>query len=577
MKPVIDVNRTCEHCSFNLEHYQKNHDYLNLGTVLNERYVLGKVLGHGGFGITYIAFDTKLNQTMAVKEYLPKALANRTQNGEVHTTVPKYENKFQHFMNRFLDEAKVLAKFNNEPGIVSVQDYFYENNTVYIVMHYIDGKPLDKYLKEYNGRLDYELAENFMIQVMESLKKVHAEGVIHRDISPDNIFISNDGTVKLLDFGAAREILEESQTLSIILKKGYAPLEQYSSKGNQGPWTDVYSVAATFYKLITGSSPAEPFDRLTDESLELPSKCGVKIPMHAEMAIIKALSIKVDHRYKSLDQFIYDLRDENNDTEYAETVISEENVISEPRRKKKKILIPLILVLVLFVFIIGTGISVVISDSKPLIGPGALPPDQLEWDENSTSISESSTITSNEVEETPVENIDEPSEQEIEENKVEDIEIIEYPAFQVDSDKIYASSYFVEVYSGGTVYNYPENTVDNDVKTGWCEDIKGHGIGEWIMFEGLELGEVNSISIINGYSKSEKLFDWNDRVKKALLEFSDGTNEIVEFQDGIITLQTVKFSDVHLTSSIKLTILEIYPGSKYADCCITEVRFNLED
>lgn len=544
MKPILNEHETCQNCGFNLKAYKEAHDHLKLGTLLNDRYVLGKVLGHGGFGITYITFDTKLNQTMAIKEYLPRVLANRTQNGEVHTTTPKHENKFKHFMDRFLDEAKVLAKFNNEPGIVSVQDYFYENNTVYIVMHYIEGKPLDQYLKEQGGRLSYDQALKYMLQVMQSLKKVHAEGVIHRDISPENIFISHDGTIKLLDFGAAREILEGDQTLSIILKKGYAPLEQYSSKGHQGPWTDVYSVAATFYKLLTGSIPAEPFDRLTEDTLMAPRQLEVEMPYDAEAALLKALSVQLKDRYQNLDDFIDGLYGEALDA----TVFSDTSIVMEKRKSLKPLIIGLVSLVVL--------LSVVVFFlSRPTESNNLPEAEDDQVFEEETSPSED--VTEEEV------------------SSSEDVaEEVTYPDFSIDPEQIYGSSYFVEVYSGGEVRNEPICVVDGDVKTGWCEDIKGHGIGEWLLFDGNELKSFHSVSVINGYAKSEKLYYLNDRLKKASLTFSDGSFEIIEFEDGILTMQEVVLKEVHVSTSVKLTILEVYPGSDYADCYINEVRFN---
>lgn len=307
MNSVSHLYKPCIHCGFDPNTYETLHDYLPLGTMLQNRYMLGKVLGHGGFGITYIAFDTKLKQKMAIKEYLPKSIALRTSNGHVEVSIPKHTDKFKHFMNSFLDEAKILAKFNHEPSIVSIQDYFYENHTAYIVMGYVDGQPLNTYQKELGGRIAYSQVERYMLDVMMSLSRVHQKGLIHRDISPDNIYMTKDNTIKLLDFGAAREIIEDDQTLSIILKKGFAPLEQYSAKGKQGPWTDVYSVAATFYQLITGKRPEEPFDRLANETLKKPSDFGVDISPYKEKVLLKALAIRHENRYQNLESFMKDL------------------------------------------------------------------------------------------------------------------------------------------------------------------------------------------------------------------------------------------------------------------------------
>lgn len=205
-----------------------------------------------------------------------------------------------------------LAKFVNHPGIVSVRDYFKENNTAYLVMLYLEGITLKEYLEKRGGKIDYATALKIMMPVMDALRELHKIDMLHRDISPDNIYITGEGQVKLLDFGAARYAMgEHSRSLSVVLKPGYAPEEQYRSKGKQGPWTDIYAVGATLYKAITGTLPPEALDRLDEDTLELPSQNGIRIIPRAEQALLKAMSVRAGGRFQDMETFQQALMEEN--------------------------------------------------------------------------------------------------------------------------------------------------------------------------------------------------------------------------------------------------------------------------
>ena len=251
------ISKKWPYCGFDENKYNQSNMALPLRSLLKNRYLIGKTLGSGGFGITYLAWDQTLQVAMAIKEYMPSTLAIR--NGEDASIRPnskKSEKPFNYYMSMFLEEARTLAKLNEVKEIVSVQDVFKEYVTIYIVMYYVSGVSLETYLINACGRLEAKEGLEIMKVIMAALTKVHKKGLIHRDISPDNIYISHDHEVKLLDFGAARYTLGQGEkTLSIILKRGYAPLEQYLEKGMQGPWTDVYSVGATLYKVLTGKKP----------------------------------------------------------------------------------------------------------------------------------------------------------------------------------------------------------------------------------------------------------------------------------------------------------------------------------
>lgn len=286
-----------------MESNEKYPTALPQGTVLAGQYVIGHVLGQGGFGITYKATDNKTGENVAVKEFFPNSMAART----TATTVSAYSGScgenFAYGKDCFLQEAETLAQFIGDEHIVRVFSYFEENGTAYFVMEYIEGTSFDQYIKECGGKLPYEEAEQILLTVIDALAAVHAKGIVHRDVTPDNIYITKDGTVKLLDFGAARYSLgDQSRSLDVVLKHGYAPKEQYTRHGKQGPFTDVYSVGASFYFAVTGKRPPDSIDRMDEDELIPPSSLG-KIAPEKEDAILKAMSVQPSERYQTMAEF----------------------------------------------------------------------------------------------------------------------------------------------------------------------------------------------------------------------------------------------------------------------------------
>lgn len=280
------------------------------GTILNGKFYVGAALGEGGFGITYIGRDIKLDMKVAIKEFYPNGYVNRsnTTSPQVNDSVTEGRRDFfEKGRERFLKEAQILAKFSGEPGVVDVRDFFEENNTAYIIMEFLDGVDLKTYLKE-KGTLTPEHTIQLLLPVMNSLKKVHAQGLIHRDISPDNIMVIGD-KVKLLDFGAARTVsAEANKSLSVMLKPGYAPEEQYRSKGNQGPWTDIYALCATMYKCITGITPDDATQRVFSDEVKTPSALNVSIKPEIEKAIMRGMSVHQTDRYQCVEDLIRGLQ-----------------------------------------------------------------------------------------------------------------------------------------------------------------------------------------------------------------------------------------------------------------------------
>ena len=295
----------CPVCGWHNESEPESYLYLKSGSKLNDQYLIGRVLGHGGFGITYLALDTRLKIKLAVKEFLPREYAARDSTDatvSVHSGTAKDE--FAHGLEKFLEEAQNVARFQGHPGIVGVLNFFEANGTGYMVMPYVEGTTLKEYLQSQpEQKISYEKAIGIFMPVLDALREVHQAGMLHRDISPDNIYITTTGQVKLLDFGAARFAMgEHSKSLSIVLKPGYSPREQYSAKGKQGAWTDIYAVAASLYRSITGVVPDDALDRLEDDELRAPGEL-VSIPPEVEQAILTAMSVNARNRFQTIEAF----------------------------------------------------------------------------------------------------------------------------------------------------------------------------------------------------------------------------------------------------------------------------------
>ena len=308
MQHVEDPGQVCPYCGFDPAGYEIDPHQLQPGTILHDRYMVGKVIGEGGFGITYVGRDTLLDMKVAVKEFYMNGFVNRnnTVSMLVQASVGTNAELFEKNKEKFIDEARVLARFADEDGIVGIRDFFEENNTAYMIMDFLEGQTLRSYLEK-NGKIPTDDVIRIMRPVMNSLQNVHDNNVIHRDISPDNIMMLKNGRVKLLDFGAAREISKtDIRSLSVILKQGYAPEEQYRSKGNQGPWTDVYALCATMYRCIAGVTPDESMERMFKDNLE--SLCDVSACAPSVSSVImKGLAVRQEDRYRSVRELQQDL------------------------------------------------------------------------------------------------------------------------------------------------------------------------------------------------------------------------------------------------------------------------------
>ena len=306
-------NENCPNCGYPAVGKNEEHQ-LSVGTILHERYQLGKVLGQGGFGITYLAWDLLMHRPVAVKEFFPIGTVYRVSSvsSKVEcvssTVVPHY----RYSKERFLREARALVEFRDLPEVVGIYDFIEENETAYIVMEYIKGVDLAKYICRRGGALPVEETFRILRPVMEALAKVHKGGIVHRDISPDNIMLDPMGGAKLLDFGAVRTVgdpnvqKELTRSTEAILKHGFAPLEQYNTRGSLGPWTDEYAMCATVWYCLTGTVPLDPPARLM-EGTDPDWSTIPGLPEHQQRALRKGISCRAQDRYASMEQLLADL------------------------------------------------------------------------------------------------------------------------------------------------------------------------------------------------------------------------------------------------------------------------------
>ncbi len=294
----------CPYCGYVEGTPPKQPHYLPPGVILKGCFIVGNVIGAGGFGITYKAFDSVLGVVVAAKEFYPAGLVNRAP-GECQIGLLSGEKEGQYAdrLNRFLMEAQSVARFGKAKDIVNVFDYFEENGTAYMIMENIEGVLLKDYLDK-QGAVDTETAMSIIMPIIEAVKKIHSKGIIHRDISPDNIFITDENEIKVFDFGAAQlNGSKEGMAAEPVIKVGYSPLEQYRDNSRQGFYTDVYAVGAILYQLLTGEKPMESTEREFKDELGSPKELGVQLSPNMDRAVMEALSVRQELRFQGMQQF----------------------------------------------------------------------------------------------------------------------------------------------------------------------------------------------------------------------------------------------------------------------------------
>lgn len=295
----LDGDRHCI-CGFSIDGYKVSTRCLPPGTVLTERYLVGRMIGEGSFGVTYIGRDLLLGIIVAIKEYFPLSYGSRdARKGE--QVIYIYQDNDKKGLEHFYREAKLLSQFHMLDGIVSVRDFFYANETAYIVMDYIKGITLKEHVKK-NGAVEGKEALAMIRPVIRSLHIVHQADIIHRDISPDNLLLTEQKKLVLVDFGSARvEDSTMTQSMTVMFKRGYTPKEQYLRRGKLGAWSDIYSLCATMYFMLTGIVPNEAIERmLQDTIVPLPKMSSISLAQKQKNAIMKGICVKPEERWQSM-------------------------------------------------------------------------------------------------------------------------------------------------------------------------------------------------------------------------------------------------------------------------------------
>ena len=334
----------CPYCGHSLDDIYHEEYLIAPGTVLIDRYIIGYAVGSGGFGNVYKAWDKKLETIVAIKEYYPQGMVNRipgTQ--EVILVSSRNRKEFEYGKARLLQEARNVAKFSEHKNIVDVFEFFEANNTSYMVMEFLYGMPLNKYLKENGGKLEPTIAVYIVSAICDALTPLHKSGIIHRDISPDNIYICDNKIITLFDFGTA-EFPDGKNEIPVIVKPGFAPPEQYESENRQGFWTDIYALGAMLYLLLTGKKPIASTDRKPVDELLAPGAIDAGISETLSNSVMRAMAIDINLRFQNI-------------VEFQKAIQGEIKVYSvekeKKRRKNKRWISMLVAVAVLFIGVIG--------------------------------------------------------------------------------------------------------------------------------------------------------------------------------------------------------------------------------
>ena len=305
----------CPYCGFD-PLKSENPKFLRVGTRLAKRYTVGKMLGEGGFGITYTGYDNKEKRPVAIKEYFPANIVSRDTNSGRSQKISCFDGKdgkyFQEGIERFKKEAKTLEKAAFCNHVVQIYDYFEENETGYIVMEYVPGITVWQQVEKQGVFQPGEMLA-LLEPLMRDLQKLHEKGFLHRDISPDNMILRPDGVVKLIDFGAARKAEVDAQgsqkSMTVVVRQQYAPREQFSRNGRQGPWTDIYSLSATMYYMLTGKVPVSALERESETaSRKMQENLNRISPALAEV-LEKGMAFQPEDRYSDFTVFLHALKE----------------------------------------------------------------------------------------------------------------------------------------------------------------------------------------------------------------------------------------------------------------------------
>lgn len=531
--------------SNNIPESMGNINSLKPGTFLNNRYIVKNLIADGGFGILYEGFDNLLEIKVAIKEYFPASHAARHSSGEVTAISEEKKENFKKGAECFLNEAKSIAKFDNMPGIVSVKDFFTANGTAYIVMEFIEGMSFRKYLDACGGRLPADMVIAMMKPLILSLRSVHDGNIIHRDISPDNIMIDTNNEVKLIDFGAARNVALEGNGSTVIqLRPGYAPPEQYHKNTSQGPWTDVYALCATIYRAITGVKPIESVKRTPEDTLVRPSLYNIPISQTLENAIMQGLATDTNERIQNMQQLYnafyggaVNTADVGSTVNAGGTVntaggFGTETVV--PVKKNNLLPVLIIVMAVVAALVVGITIFGIVSNMSnrdvAIVGNDDVTPIYTPLSTQSPT-------------KPPA------------------------PSFP----NVSASSTRGADYTAGYAnYYYVSYICDGDYTTAWTCN-RNVELTPSITFTAPTKQHVSGIKMANGYFKSEQTYTRNRRVSKVMVTYEGGSKTVDLNINSYRIMQDIPFDTPADTSYVTVKVLDTVYGD-WKDITISEIE-----
>jgi len=333
----------CPKCGFDPKNVKGAEYALPLETILAGKYLVGRVLGQGGFGITYIGWDIALERKVAIKEYFPTGQVSRNPGTRDLTwyTSEQSQRAKQDGMQMFLKEARKMSKVDDIPNVVRVRDLFQENGTAYIVMDFVEGETLKARLQR-TGPMSWAQAKEIFLPAIQAMEQVHKAGLVHRDLSPDNLMLTPEGRVMILDLGAAKDLSVNNGASSMqVAKGGFSPFEQYTQRGASGPWTDVYAMAATLYFTLTGKLPPVATDRVDEDTISWTEPALKALPAPALEALQKAMEVSARKRTQSMAELEQGLLSEKKKTEVRQTPkpeqLEQKKRGLKPEIKKKRV------------------------------------------------------------------------------------------------------------------------------------------------------------------------------------------------------------------------------------------------
>ena len=573
----------CPRCGRNTADYTAANHHLRPGSILDDRYVVGGVLGQGGFGVTYIGLDTRIRKRVAIKEYFPTSVVMRetSVSNDLRCYTEAGRQFFYQGQQRFLQEAETLARLDDIKEIVQVSDFFSANGTAYFVMEYLEGRTFGQMLAQ-GETLSPDRTFALMEPIVRAMDRVHRAGVIHRDIKPDNLILLQDGTVKLMDFGCARDA-DGGQTMTVMVSRGFAPPEQYTGH-DQGRFTDIYALCATMYACMTGSPPPQAIYREAEDSLRTPREQGLRLTDAQERALMKGLALRPWDRWQTMGELYAALYGRQLPGAAPDFVpgpglpdpppanipsdtqpIGRDKVQSVPALPKKgglwRFALPAAVLLLAIVFfaIRSRGPDNTVGDAA---STAATPAPAAATVAPVTAAPAKTTATA-----TPLIPTSTP------EPAAEIVPVLYdwMPGNETDFMLLpFASAGASSVLRENDITFRADYAFDGDISRPWVEGAEGDGIGESLY---LDFGKERELSLLKlrlGYADRDDRYEKNNRPREIRFVLSDGSSFTCAFPDRNADCYVLLGEPVR-TSDLELVIESVYPGSMCQDTCITEV------